>query len=103
MKLEADEQIERNVVRVQMAASECGFDVNPVLTDTQGQPMNIPKNFLQVWATDEGTIAITDGKMQAELRPAHAAWLTRHAKSMEDFWWSLTDMEYPAANFSGIW
>lgn len=98
-KLEADEKIERNLVRVRLAAIAAGFETDrePTEEDKAGADLLVIKVI-----PENRTIAITDGRMQVELRPAHAAWLTRHAKSQEDFWWALTDLAYPPAHLSGI-
>jgi hypothetical protein len=93
------EKIERNILRVRMAAQQAGFEIDRKPTE-QDKPGG---NLLMISITPDKNIAITDGKGQIELRPAHAAWLTRHAKSQEDFWWNLTDLEYPPASLSGIW
>jgi hypothetical protein len=50
-----------------------------------------------------GIIGIFDNNIRLEMDITRAAWITRHAKSREEFWWNLTDLEYPPAIFSGIW
>jgi len=81
------DKIERNLTRVVEASIKCGFK--------SGE--------LKIWTNVTGELFVSDGNYQVKMQSAKAAWLVRHCDCQEHFWWNLTDMQYPPANFSGIW